>query len=247
MLGRVKHSSSMVVLRLLYRVPVFLISCLLAIGLAFFAKMLGASIKIRHGIYSIWRKTFLLLLGIKINIKSGFKPSFAAVLMGNHRSYADVLFILSGTPTVFLSKAEIKKWPIIYQAAQALDTVFVQRNDKESRSDARKELAKSISKGLSPVVFPEGTTSYSGLLPFNPGMFYTAAEMQVPIVPFFIEYSDPEMAWVGKEKFIPHLLRMFMRPKWHVDITIGHAFYGHDGEKLSNDIYDWMKKKLTNG
>jgi 1-acyl-sn-glycerol-3-phosphate acyltransferase len=48
-------------------------------------------------------------MGIKIKVKSGLKPEFAAILMGNHRSYADVLFILSGTPTVFLSKAEIKK------------------------------------------------------------------------------------------------------------------------------------------
>lgn len=237
----------MVIFRLIYRIPVFLISCLLAISLTFIAKFLGASITIRHGIYSVWRKTFLFLMGIKIKVKSGLKPEFAAILMGNHRSYADVLFILSGTPTVFLSKAEIKKWPIIYQAAQALDTVFVQRNDKESRSNARKDLAKSISRGLSPVVFPEGTTSYSGLLDFNPGMFYTAAQMQVPIVPFVIEYSDPEMAWVGKEKFIPHLLRMFMRPKWHVDLTIGDAFSGDNGEKLSKDVHAWMQRNLSNG
>ena len=120
----------MIIFRLIYRIPVFVISCLLAISLAFFAKLLGASIKVRHGIYSIWRKTFLWLLGIKIKIKSGSRPDYAAILMGNHRSYADVLFILSGTPTVFFCKAEIKKWPIIYQAAQALDTVFVQRDDK---------------------------------------------------------------------------------------------------------------------
>jgi hypothetical protein len=71
--------------------------------------------------------------------------------------------------------------------------------------------------------------------------------MQVPIVPFVIEYSDPEMAWVGKEKFIPHLLRMFMRPKWHVDLTIGDAFSGDNGEKLSKDVYAWMRRNLTNG
>lgn len=237
----------MIIFRLIYRIPVFVISCLIAIGLAFFAKLLGASIKVRHGIYSIWRKTFLWLLGIKIKIKSGSRPDYAAILMGNHRSYADVLFILSGTPTVFLSKAEIKKWPIIYQAAQALDTVFVQRDDKESRSAARVELAKSISKGLSPVVFPEGTTSYSGIKPFNPGMFYTAAQMDVPIVPFVIEYSDPEMAWVGKEKFIPHLIRMFARPRWYVDLYIGDAFRGENGEKLSSDIHLWMSERIKNG
>ena len=236
----------MIIFRLIYRIPVFVISCLFAIALAFIAKLLGASIKIRHGIYSIWRKTFLWLLGIKIKIKSGSRPNHAAILMGNHRSYADVLFILSGTPTVFLSKAEIKKWPIIYQAAQALDTVFVQRDDKESRSAARMELAKSISKGLSPVVFPEGTTSYDGIKAFNPGMFYTAAQMGVPIVPFVIEYSDPEMAWVGKEKFIPHLLRMFARPRWHVDLYIGGAFRAEDGEELSNKIHLWMSKHIKN-
>ena len=201
----------------------------------------------RHGIYSLWRSFFLFFMGINIRIKKGKRPDFPAILMGNHRSYADVLFVLSGTPTVFLSKAEVKKWPFVYQAGQSLDTVFVQRDNKESRSAARKELAKSIAKGLSPVVFPEGTTSMSGLLPFNPGMFYTAVEMKVPIVPFAIEYSDPKMAWVGDEKFIPHLLRMFMMPRWSVDITIGGAFRGSDGSQLSDEIHAWMNASLSNG
>jgi hypothetical protein len=71
--------------------------------------------------------------------------------------------------------------------------------------------------------------------------------MDVPIVPFVIEYSDPEMAWVGKEKFIPHLIRMFARPRWHVDLYIGDAFRGEDGEKLSNDIHLWMSERIKNG
>jgi hypothetical protein len=55
------------------------------------------------------------------------------------------------------------------------------------------------------------------------------------------------MAWVGKEKFIPHLLRMFARPRWHVDLYIGGAFRGDDGEKLSNDIHLWMSNRIKIG
>ena len=231
--------------RLLLRSVWFLLTafCLLVPGLIL-AKLLGMPMGVRHGMFKLWRAQFLWAMGIKIHLKEGVKPTEAAIIMGNHRSYADILFVFSGTPTVFLGKAEVKSWPIIGWAAMAIDAVFVKRSDKESRRQARQTLAERIQKGLSPVVFPEGTTVASGLLPFNPGMFYTAAELQLPIIPFVMNYSDPEMAWVGEEKCVPHLLRILQRPAWSVDVHIGPAFRGEEGEVLLQEVRDWMGARV---
>jgi 1-acyl-sn-glycerol-3-phosphate acyltransferase len=232
-------------IRLLYRSFWLVFSAFFVlVPLLILAKAIGLPMNIRHGLFKGWRVFFLWIMGIRIVVKEGEQPQKAAILMGNHRSYADILFVFSATPTVFLGKAEVKSWPFIGWAAMAVDAVFVQRSDKASRSAARDALAQRIQKGLSPVVFPEGTTAASGLLPFNPGMFYTAAELDLPIVPFVLEYSDPAMAWVGEEKFIPHLLRMLQRPAWHVQVHIGPAMRGADGEVLLSDVRQWMLNRV---
>ena len=105
-------------------------------------------------------------------------------------------------------------------------------------------LADRVSQGMSPVVFPEGYCSEKGLLPFKPGMFHVAAEKGVPILPLTIEYSDPEMAWVGEESFISHLTRMLGKPSWSVDLTFGPAMEGVDGVDLNDRVAAWMSENI---
>jgi len=186
------------------------------------------------------------MMGIKIRVREGVPPKEAGILMANHRSYVDVMFFRSATPQIYLSKAEVRNWPLIGWGAQALDVVFVDRSSKESRSASRAELADRVQRGLSPVVFPEGTTVDRGLLEFNPGMFYTAAELGVPIVPFVMEYSDPKMAWVDDDTFVSHLLKMLTRPAWYVDLYIGEPVCGTDGAELSAEIREWMRQRVRN-
>lgn len=233
-------------IRFTYRLLWFLVSAFLVlVPLLILAKFLGLSMSIRHGLFKRWRAIFLAAMGIQVRVQEGSCPTEAAILMGNHRSYADILFVFSATPTIFLGKAEVKSWPIIGWAAQAVDAVFVQRQDKDSRRAARQALADRIQQGMSPVVFPEGTTAAEGLLPFNPGMFYTAADLDLPIIPFVLNYSDPAMAWVGEEKFVPHVLRMMRRPAWHVKVHIGPPMRNTDAEALLEEVRTWMAERVN--
>jgi 1-acyl-sn-glycerol-3-phosphate acyltransferase len=120
----------------------------------------------------------------------------------------------------------------------------VDRSSKESRSASRAALSDRVQRGLSPVVFPEGTTTERGLLDFNPGMFYTAAELNVPIVPFVMEYSDPKMAWVHDDTFVSHLLKMLSRPAWSVDLYIGTPQRSSDGAALAETVRAWMLERV---
>ncbi len=231
-------------MRILYRLPLLL---LLMMGIVFglvLLKTLGASIKARHGYLAVGKKLWLAMMGIQIRVREGVPPREAGILMANHRSYVDVMFFRSATPQIYLSKAEVKSWPLIGWGAKALDVVFVDRSSKESRSASRAELAERVRSGLSPVVFPEGTTVDRGLLEFNPGMFYTAAELGVPVIPFVMEYSDPKMAWVDDDTFVTHLLKMLTRPPWHVDLYIGEPVRNPDGAQLAEEIRAWMLQRV---
>lgn len=233
-------------MRIIYRLPLLL---LIMVGLVFglmLLKAVGAPIKVRHGYLAVGKKLWLMMMGIKVVVREGVPPREAGILMANHRSYVDVMFFRSATPQIYLSKMEVKSWPLIGWGAKALDVVFVDRSSKESRSASRAELAERVRNGLSPVVFPEGTTVEKGLLEFNPGMFYTAAELGVPVVPFVMEYSDPKMAWVDDDTFVSHLLKMLTRPAWHVDLFIGEPVRNADGAQLAETVRAWMLQRVKN-
>lgn len=231
-------------MRILYRLPLLLLILFSVVLGLMLLKLLGASIRIRHGYLAVGKKLWLWMMGIKVVVREGVPPREAGILMANHRSYVDVLFFKSATPPIYLSKIEVRSWPLIGWAARALDVVFVDRSSKESRSASRAELAERVRLGLSPVVFPEGTTVDRGLLEFNPGMFFTAVELGVPVVPFVMEYSDSKMAWVDNDTFVSHLLKMLVRPPWKVDLFIGQPLLGTDGEVLKNQVYNWMLERV---
>ena len=231
-------------MRIIYRLPfLLLIMVSIVVGLVLL-KALGAGMSVRHGYLKVGKWLFLKMMGIKVNVREGVPPVEAGILMANHRSYVDVMFFRSKTPQIYLSKAEVKSWPLIGWGAKALDVVFVDRSSKESRTASRAQLADRVQRGLSPVVFPEGTTVDRGLLEFNPGMFYTAAELNVPVIPFVMEYSDPKMAWVDDDTFVSHLLKMLTRPAWHVDLYIGEPLWNVDGQVLLYQVHTWMSDRV---
>ena len=231
-------------MRIIYRLPFMLLIMFSIVFGLMILKLLGASIRVRHGYLAVGKNLWLLMMGIKVVVREGVPPREAGILMANHRSYVDVMFFRSATPQIYLSKIEVKSWPLIGWGANALDVVFVDRSSKESRSASRAELAERVRNGLSPVVFPEGTTVDRGLLEFNPGMFFTAAELGVPVVPFVMEYSDPKMAWVDDDTFVTHLLKMLTRPAWHVDLYIGDPVRNSDGTQLQQQIREWMLQRV---
>jgi 1-acyl-sn-glycerol-3-phosphate acyltransferase len=226
-----------------FRLTYFLVSAILALTALLLIRIFGRRPGLQSTIYRLWRSGFLWALGIRIQ-SSGEALNRPALLVANHRSYADVLFVESPLPVVFLSKVEVRSWPLVGWAARALDTVFVDRKNKDNRRAAREALRDRMLHGECPVVFPEGTTTAEGLLPLHPGMFVVAAEEGWPVVATALEYSDPKMAWVGDELFVPHLMRVLNHPRWTVHRSISPPFFHSDPEALLQLVQEWWISEL---
>lgn len=125
------------------------------------------------------------------------------LLLPNHVSYADILALVAVSPTRFLSNHQVKYVPFVGIMAIAIETVFVNRGDKDSRAKARVEMAKALTENPYPplALFPEGGINNGDLkelLPFHLGAFRVAQESKLPILPCVIEYSHPEVTrWMS--------------------------------------------------
>jgi 1-acyl-sn-glycerol-3-phosphate acyltransferase len=146
----------------------------------------------RHALNRAWSLKMLRLCGMQLVVHNdSARLDRGALVVANHISWIDIYVINAWRPTPFVSKAEIRQWPVVGWLAQQLDTVFIQR---EKRSDAKRimhELSDRLSAGELMCVFPEGTTSNGlTLLPFHANMFQAAVSAGAPVQPLCIMYED---------------------------------------------------------
>jgi len=185
---------------------------------------------IGHG--HAWARRLVRALGIDL-IVHGEPPQGPHLLLANHRSYVDIVAILSQLPCAFLAKAEVERWPLFGTAARLMHTVFVQRDDLSSRKLAREGALALLQRGLPFAAFPEGTTFRGpGILPFYPGLFRMAEQYDFPIVPVAIEYEDSEDAWVGDDSFVAHFLTAFRKRRMRVRLVFGKPIRAHQVDDL---------------
>src|SRR6187431_1246498 len=109
------------------------------------------------------------------------------IFVGNHISFLDAPLIVKTIrrPIRALGKTEIGKVPVfgfIYKYA----VVRVDRSSADNRAKSVRNMKSILKKGISIVVFPEGTFNMTGrpLKDFYDGAFRVAIDAQMPIKPF---------------------------------------------------------------
>lgn len=191
----------------------------------------------RYGFWSSrnWGKISLFILGFRIR-QNEFPKAENYLLMPNHRSYIDIMIVASCSSSVFVAKTEVKKWPVLGQALKASQTVIVNRNEIKSLMNTMHQIKKTIEKGISITVFPEGTTFEGpGIKPFKNGTFKIAADQAIPIIPCAIEYHDKKMAWVGNDAFVTHFFRQMWHPISRAEIRFGQPLVLSDYQELKSE------------
>lgn len=169
-----------------------------------------------------------------------------SMVLPNHRSYIDIVPFPPLLELCFVAKAEVNAWPLIGSGARLVGTVFVDRDNKESRRHTREAMGHFLDQGRSVIVFTEGTTYAAPVLgELRPGMYHLAAEGGFSVVPVAIEYLDPRDAWVGKDTFVPHFLRCFSKPSTGMVVRFGPLMQGQDGDLLRAQVAGWLNKNLA--
>lgn len=229
---------------LIVRLIVFVIMTLLCTVVALVGSLIGGH-KWALGTQRFWSIVMLKVFGVK-TVLHGDMPQ-VGLMMSNHQSYIDIWIIPKYAITVFVAKAEVEKMPLVGWGASAVNTVYVNRDNKESRKKTKLEIAERIRKGRSVIIFPEGTTGDgNGLLPLKPGMFYAAAEEGFPIIPIAIYYEDEGLAWVGDDSLGANYLKNFSKWSTTAHVAFGKPITGNNAEELLEQVLSWKLQQLEN-
>jgi 1-acyl-sn-glycerol-3-phosphate acyltransferase len=198
-----------------------------------------------HRVFMALRWVLLWIVGVKVR-GPRFDKIGPGILMANHRSYLDVLFVPTSDLFTIVGKAEVKSWPLIGWAAKALGVLWVKRESKESRTKTRDNIIAAIKGGQTVVLFPEGT-SWEGpqMLPLKPAMFYESAKHGFDIYQWSLHFDSAKTGFPIGINFISHLWAVCCETKINAYVDVRAVPITHtDGDVLIADAQEWWKQSL---
>ncbi|MBS1653783.1 MAG: 1-acyl-sn-glycerol-3-phosphate acyltransferase [Bacteroidetes bacterium] len=194
----------------LYVVITFVIIMLIIFPFVVLASFMG---RIRGGnmifkLCSLWGDIWFLLIFIftKKIYETPHDKSRPCIFVSNHISYLDAAFLVKvfRQPIRPLGKVEMAKIPVfgyIYKKA----IVTVDRSSAGNRAQSIRILKSLIQKGISVLVFPEGTFNmgHTALKDFYDGAFRVAIETQTPVKPVLFLDTYSRMHYSSVFSFTP--------------------------------------------
>jgi len=186
--GRVKLARLPVFLRRAIRIS------LLVLHLAWGVTVAGLAFPLfkpaqRDRYIMAWAQRLLRVLGVRAQLAPAPGLPGGALLVCNHVSWLDIYLIYAAQRVHFVSKAEVRNWPVAGWLAQKTGTLFIERGRRADTARINAEMRDLMQDGAWVAVFPEGTTSDGrALRRFMPSLLQPAVQLNCPVVPAALRY-----------------------------------------------------------
>jgi len=181
----------------------------------------------------LWGTLLIKIIGIRLSVngKNNWRKNQHYCIISNHTSYLDILIAGAVFPVLFVSRHDVKYWPLLGTIAWVRGSIFVDRSITGSKERPYvKQIIDYLEKGFNVIIFPEGTTSNGdGVMPFKKTVFSCPVRAEVPILPISIRYTHIDnrrfsesnrdrVCWYGDMTFPDHFWSVLQLRR--VDVTI---------------------------
>lgn len=188
-----------------------------------------------------WTSWFMARLSAALPLRvtvSGKLPGQPMLWVCNHVSWTDIALLGMLAPLSFLSKAEVRTWPVAGWLALKAGTLFIRRGSGDSKL-IQKQMGEHLLGNHSLAIFPEGTTTDGrSLRTFHGRLLSSAIETGVALQPVAIQYlrngkPDKIAPFIGDDDLLSHLRRLFANEVSDVHIQLLEPIDSHGKERAA--------------
>ena len=226
-----------------YRLLVLIITLIQAmIGMWLFTRRNGGRLTRRQRAEETQRVCAMILRRMPVDVDIYGIPPERGLVVSNHLSFIDIILYGAACPCVFISKAEVLRWPIFGTAARMAGTVFVNRSRTAVGSAATADVEVALKEDVCVLLFPEGTsTDGSTLRPFHSSFYEPAVRARAEVIAAAVGYPDApdhveaDVCYAGNDMFFPRLMKALSldRIGSRLDFSPLHAVYNGRKEAMN--------------
>ncbi len=137
-----------------------------------------------------WSRQLLEILAIRVDANL-HGVTRGSLIVANHISWLDIFVLNAVRPMAFVSKSEVREWPLAGWLAANTDTLFLRRGRRIDAVEINARIEAMLASGKDVAVFPEGTTTDGSLLqPFHGALLQPAIDSERPVQPLALAYFD---------------------------------------------------------
>jgi 1-acyl-sn-glycerol-3-phosphate acyltransferase len=199
-----------------------------------------------------WSRQLLDALGVRL--RTAGTPPAAGLFVSNHISWLDIYAINALAPTAFVSKDDVRGWPVIGWFSKHTETIFIERGSRNAAMRTKEAVVEKLRCRTRVGVYPEGTTGDGdGVLPFHSALFQSSIDAGVAVVPVALRYTGRDgkpsqiAAYVG-DTTLWQCLRAIVAAS---GLTVHVAFLpvldpaGHDRRQLAHRAHTLIASRLA--
>ncbi len=194
----------------------------------------------------VWALQFLALWGIHLKVLGQPVVCGPALMVANHISWLDILVIHAARHCRFVSKSDVRDWPLVGTLATGAGTLFIERTRRKDALRMVKDMADAMRNGDVVAIFPEGTTSDGReLLPFHANLIQAAIQADAPVQPLSIQFKDAQtgqISWgpcyIGDDTLLGSMWRTLKSPPILAVVHFGELqqAHGRDRRAWAHDL-----------
>jgi 1-acyl-sn-glycerol-3-phosphate acyltransferase len=150
-------------------------------------------------LFPAWCRAFVRALDIDLRLHQKNRKRLPArfILIANHPSALEDIGIPALFNVVSLAKLQVQDWFIAGRISRAAGTLYVDRDDPDSRDQAIQSMVDTVNSGQNIALYPEGGCKGRRLYKeFKSGAFEVSIRTGVPILPLFLHYeAQDDFEW----------------------------------------------------
>lgn len=143
-------------------------------------------IRARSAVARALARALIALAGVRLSVHDRVTLSNPSVIVANHASFTDGLFLRAALPgpLVFVAKRELARHAPLRWALERIGAEFVERGDLRRGLEDLARIEARAERGETVVAFAEGMLADgAGLRDFRMGPFVVAARAGLPVIP----------------------------------------------------------------
>jgi 1-acyl-sn-glycerol-3-phosphate acyltransferase len=174
----------------LWLIPAIAVYTVVLGTLSLGSTLVGGTGRFAHWCARAWSWLILVTTGVRVEVRGldRLTPGATYVFVANHQSIYDIPVLFASLPFQLriIAKASLGRFPFLGWHLSRTGHMLVDRR-RPDRAGIYAWARSLPERGLSLIVFPEGTRSRDGLVaPFKGGSLVPAVQAGLPIVPLSI-------------------------------------------------------------